>query len=195
MGSTELFLSGISHSQSGFHVAYSAPWSRRGDPRSWRDFLDIESAPRGPRGEDEAEPRDRQVPGRLPVVRGERRRPQPGKAVAETARRSKNTILLCYTRFPFGVCVTWNLKGDASWGKWHEGNRAVVTAYKIYVGWNMVKNQHDRRSSGWLLFVTLNIIIFKTTSWAGQDQLFNWPGTVSVRFFEFWAENLTRASL
>ena len=31
------------------------------------------------------------------------------------------------------------------------------------------------------------------TGWAGQQQLFNWSGTFSVRFIELWEENLTRA--
>ena len=77
--------------QSGFHVACLAPRRRRGVPRNWLDFFDFESAPRGPRGEGEA--CDRRVPGRFPVVRGERRRDLPCEAIPKTARRSKKTQL------------------------------------------------------------------------------------------------------
>ena len=90
-----LFFSRMTLSQSGFHVACSAPRRRRGVPRNSLDFFDFESAPRGPRGvgEGEGEARDRRVPGRFPVVRGERRRDLPCEAGAKTPRRSKKTQL------------------------------------------------------------------------------------------------------
>ena len=72
-----------------------------GRPAKLTRIFDFESAPRGPRGESEGETRDRRVPGRFPVGRGDRRRYLPCKSVAKTARRSKKT------RFYFVIYITY----------------------------------------------------------------------------------------
>ena len=45
-----------------------------------------------------------------------------------------NTIIIVYTRFPFGMCVMWNPGGDPSWWK-----RTPRCSQHIYVGGNVVK--------------------------------------------------------
>ena len=91
MGSTELGFFEDDCRRAGF----TSPARHGGDKGASRetslDFFDFESAPRGPRGEGEGETRDRRVPGRFPVGRGERRRYLPCESVAKTARRSKKT--------------------------------------------------------------------------------------------------------
>ena len=91
-------------SQSGHHVTCSAPRRRWGVPPNSLDYFDFESAPFGRRGEGEDKARDRRVPGRFPVGRGERRRDLPCEAVAKTARRSKKTHYTLIYRYEY-VCV------------------------------------------------------------------------------------------
>ena len=91
-----MFFSRITLSQNGFHVACSAPPRQMGVPRSRLDFFDFESAPRG---EGEGETRDRRVPGRFPVGRGERRRDLPCESVAKRpVGRKKHNYALLYVR-------------------------------------------------------------------------------------------------
>ena len=89
MEQTDLFFSRMTLSQSGFHVAFSAPRRRRGDPRNSLDFFDFGSAPRARRGEGngEGETRGRRVSGRLYLGRAEGHR--PCEAGTKTPRRSK----------------------------------------------------------------------------------------------------------
>ena len=93
--------------QSGFHVACSAPRIQRGDPRNWLDFFLFESAPREPRGEGLGRDSRPAVPGRFPIVLGERRRDRPVEAFPKTAHRSKETrfYLVIYTRYRLAAHV------------------------------------------------------------------------------------------
>ena len=60
------------------------------------------------------------------------------------------------TRFPFGLCVTWNPGGDASW--WKGTRRWYSSSHSLFILEETWSKRQQDRSSCWLLlmFCTLN---------------------------------------
>ena len=103
MGWTDLFFSRIAVSQSGFHVACSAPRRRRVHPRTDSIFSTL-GARRDGHGA-RARARARLAAGGSPVDSRRASRAAP-RSAARCQRENappveKNTIFLCYTRLPF----------------------------------------------------------------------------------------------
>ena len=95
------------------------------------------------------------VLGRAPCVlwsREHQKRPAAGR---EKMPMCKNTFIHSNTRFPFGMCVTWNPGRGASW--WKGTRRQHSSSHSLfYVGGNMAK-----KTAGQEEFLLTTIIHFE----------------------------------
>ena len=125
MGSTELFFSRMTLSQSGF-TSPARPRGAGGPTRENDSILSLLRARRAGRG---ARARARLATGGFPV---DSPSTEPSGAEICLARPSrndppveKNTILLCYTRFPSGTCL----------GEWRKNELKSIrfVSYAYYI--------------------------------------------------------------